>query len=101
MSSLKPFGNTRKYRETDGKTGQIFGSGPKGRGKRYDRQPSGLFAVRRKGVEFVGEQRVQMPLQGICTTIANLTDRRETVGSSPTVTTENRITIAVVLFFSA
>ena len=29
-------------------------SGPKGRGKRYDRQLSGLFAVRREGVEFVG-----------------------------------------------
>ena len=54
------------------------------------REASAQWAVRRrrKRLEFVGEQRVQMPLQGICATIANLTDRRETVGSSPTVTTK-------------
>ena len=36
------------------------------------------------------EQQVQAPLQGVCTPIANLTERAkrsETVGSSPTVTT--------------
>ena len=35
------------------------------------------------------------PLQGGIATIANLTDRRETVGSSPTVTTTNPVGVQV------
>ena len=41
----------------------------KGVGKRRKRQPSGLFAARRKRPEFVSAKRAQAPPQGACATI--------------------------------
>jgi hypothetical protein len=38
-------------------------------GKRRKRQPGGLFAERRKRLEFVGAKRAQALLQGACVTI--------------------------------
>ena len=56
MSSLKPFGNTRKYRETGGKTRKtdyVFASGPKGRGKRGKLSPVDEAQTTRSAGSFV------------------------------------------------
>ena len=62
---------------------------------------SGQFSVENGRQPWAGkrsEQQVQAPFQGVCTPIANVTERAkrsETVGSSPTVTTTNPVGVQV------
>ena len=62
-------GKHRKEAEITGKTDQIFGSGPKGRGKRGKCQPGGLSGEAGNAPSLLARKGERNPLQGFRATI--------------------------------